>query len=297
MIETPLVSKLKAYVDFHPVCPEMEIGLGVPRKPVRIVSENGKHLLYQPATGDDVTAKMHAFVNTFLDSLTEVDGFLLKNRSPSCGPGDVKIYPGFENVSRTFRGSGFFAKAIFEKFEGLPVEDEGRLKNFSIREHFLTRLFAFARFREVKNSHAMRRLIEFHSVYKLVLMGYNQSQMRQLGRIAANHEGMDFETVTAAYEQHLKLALTKPPRFTSMINVLLHAFGGFSKVLSKEEKAFFLESIEEYRDERIPLSTLLHILRAWAIRHNNDYLLQQTFLKPYPGKLVEITDSGKGRKL
>lgn len=297
IIETPFVHKLKEYVTFHPICPEVEIGLGIPRKPIRIVSVEGGNRLYQPANGDDMTERMESFVKTFLDSLAEVDGFLLKNRSPSCGPGDVKIYPSFENVSRTLRGSGFFGGAVLERFPGIPVEDEGRMRNFTIREHFLTRIFAFARFREVKKSKTMRSLIEFHSRYKLLLMGYNQTQMRILGRIVANHENADFESVTTTYESHLKLALTKSPRFTSMINVLMHAFGGFSNILSKDEKMFFLESLEEYRDERIPLSALLHVVRAWAVRHNNQYLLNQTFLKPYPGKLIEITDSGKGRRL
>jgi uncharacterized protein YbgA (DUF1722 family) len=185
---------------------------------------------------------------------------------------------------------------VLEKFQGLPVEDEGRMRNFTIREHFFTRLFAFARLREVKASKAMRALIDFHSTHKLLLMGYNQTQMRNLGKIVANHEHADFETVFARYEQHLKLALAKAPRFPSIINVLMHAFGGFSEVLSKEEKAFFLESLEEYRDERIPLSAILHVLRAWSVRHRNTYLLGQTFLRPYPEKLVDITDSGKGRR-
>lgn len=297
IIEAPFVHKLKEYVEFQPVCPEVEIGLGIPRKPIRIVVVDGKNRLYQPATGEDMTEKMESFVRTFLDSLAEVDGFLLKNRSPSCGPGDVKIYPGFENVSRTFQGSGFFGGAILERFYGFPVEDEGRIRNFTIREHFLTRIFAFARLREVKASKTMRALVEFHTTHKLLLMGYNQTQMRILGKIVANHERAAFETVTARYEEHLKLALAKTPKCTSIINVLMHAFGGFSAVLSKDEKTFFLESLEEYRDERIPLSALLHVLRAWAIRYQNDYLLNQTFLKPYPEKLVEITDSGKGRRL
>jgi len=120
--------------------------------------------------------------------------------------------------------------------------------------------------------------------------------MRLLGGIVANHEKADWKTVISRYEEHLRRALANPPRFTAMINVLLHAFGGFSKVLAKEEKAFFLESIEEFRDERIPLSALLHVLRAWAIRYQNDYLLGQSFLQPYPWQLVEITDSGKGRE-
>lgn len=297
IIDAPFVDKLKPWVTYRPVCPEVEIGLGVPRKPIRIVSEKGAATLYQPATGKDLTGTMQSFVDVFLDSLTEVDGFLLKTRSPSCGVGDVKIHAGFEEGARTFRGSGFLGGAVLEKFQGLAVEDEGRIRNFTIREHFLTRIFVFARFREVKKSGSMRSLVDFHSLQKLLLMGYNQSQMRLLGKIVANHEKADWETVTNRYEEHLKRALANPPRFTAMINVLLHAFGGFSEVLTKEEKAFFLELIEEYRDERIPLSALLQVLRAWSIRYRNDYLLGQTFLQPYPAELVEITDSGKGREL
>jgi len=295
-IHMPFVDKLKAHVTFLPVCPEVEIGLGVPRKPIRIVSVDGKNTLYQPATGKDYTEPMQNFVEAFLGSLPGVDGFLLKSRSPSCGVGDVKIHAGFEEGARTIRGSGFFGGAIRDKFAGLPVEDEGRLRNFTIREHFLTRIFLLARFREVRKSGAMEGLVNFHSVQKLLLMGCNQAQMRLAGKIVANHEKADWETVIIRYEEHLKRALANPPRFTAMINVLLHAFGGFSEVLSKEEKAFFLESIEEYRDERIPLSVRLHILRAWSIRYRNDYLLGQTFLQPYPAELVEITDSGKGRE-
>jgi len=269
-IDVPFVDKLKAHVTFCPVCPEVEIGLGVPRKPIRVISVEGVYTLFQPATGNDLTGLMRNFVKTFLDSLSEVDGFLLKNRSPSCGVGDVKIYPGFEDVSRTFRGNGFLGGAVLEKFAGLPVEDEGRIRNFTIREHFLTRIFAFARFREVKESGSMGALVNFHSLQKLLLMGCNQAQMRLLGKIVANHENADWEMVIVRYEEHLKRALANPPRFTAMINVLLHAFGGFSEVLSKEEKAFFLESIEEYRDERMPLSALLQVLRAWAIRYRDD---------------------------
>lgn len=296
-IENPFVPRFQEFVEFRPVCPEVEIGLGIPRKPIRIVTVEGKNRLYQPATERDVTQEMETFVDSFLNSLTEVDGFFLKNRSPSCGTQDVKIYPGFENVSRTFRGDGFFGGEVLKRFDGLPVEDEGRLRNFTIRENFLTKLFTFARLRDVKKSGSMKALIDFHTTHKLMLMGYNQTQMRALGKIVANQEQNEFDAVLSAYQHHLKLALASMPKFTAMINVLMHAFGGFKDVLSKEEKQFFLESLEEYRDERIPLSAVLHVLRAWAIKYDNTYLLTQTFMEPYPHELVEITDSGKGRKL
>ena len=296
-IENPFVPRFQEFVEFRPVCPEVEIGLGIPRKPIRIVTVEGKNRLYQPATDRDVTQKMETFVDSFLNSLAEVEGFFLKSRSPSCGMQDVKIYPGFENVARAFKGSGFFGGEVLRRFDGLPVEDEGRLRNFTIRENFLTKLFTFARLRDVKKSRSMKALIDFHTTHKLMLMGYNQTQMRALGKIVANQEQSGFDAVVSAYEHHLKLALASIPKFTAMINVLMHAFGGFKEVLSKEEKQFFLESLEEYRDERIPLSAVLHVLRAWAIKHNNAYLLTQTFMEPYPHELVEMTDSGKGRTL
>ena len=298
MIENSFVKKLEDYVEFRPVCPEVEIGLGIPRKPIRIVEVDEKHFLYQPSSGKNVTKDMEVFVDTFLNEITEVDGFLLKNRSPSCGPQDVKIYPGFENVSRIFRGSGFYGGEVLKRFQGLAIEDEGRLRNFTIREDFLTKLFTFARFREAKKQGTIRALMDFHSKHKLMLMGYNQSQMRIMGKVVANHEDAELEDVFASYEGHLKLAMAKAPRFQSMINVLQHAFGGFSKkYLSSEEKQFFLESLEEYRDERIPLSAILHVLRAWSVQYQNAYLLNQSFMNPYPKGLVEITDSGKGRRL
>jgi uncharacterized protein YbgA (DUF1722 family)/uncharacterized protein YbbK (DUF523 family) len=296
-IENPFVPRFQEFMEFRPICPEVEIGLGIPRKPIRIVTVEGKNRLYQPTTERDVTQAMETFVENFLNSLTEVDGFFLKTRSPSCGTQDVKIYPGFGNVSHTFKGSGFFGGEVLKRFDGLPVEDEGRLRNFTIRENFLTKLFTFARLRDVKKSGSIKALIDFHTTHKLMLMGYNQTQMRILGKIAANQEQNGFEAVISAYEQHLKLALASMPKFTAMINVLMHAFGGFKAVLSKEEKQFFLESLEEYRDERIPLSAVLRVLRAWAIKHDNAYLLTQTFMEPYPPKLVEISDSGKGRTL
>ncbi len=289
------VESLKEFVHFSPVCPEVEIGLGIPRDPIRIVEDDETNALYQPATGKDLTERMKRFVGNYLHSIGEVDGFILKNRSPSCGPADVKVYSSRNKDAGSKRGRGFFGGQVVESYSEMAIEDEGRLKNFSIREHFLTKLFTRARFREMKKELSLKSLIKFHTNNKYLLMAYNQSQMRILGRIVANHEGKDTDTVLELYELHLAEALSKMPRFTSMINVLMHTFGGLSKNLRPEEKHFFLNSIEEYRDERIPLSALLHLIEAWAIGQNNTYLLEQTLIRPYPLKLVAITDSGKGR--
>ncbi len=293
-ISDPFVRRLKDFVDFQPVCPEVAIGLGVPRPPVRMVIDQGKKMLYQPSTGRDVTAEMEQFINEYLGSLGAVDGFILKFGSPSCGLKNVKVYVGIEKVTRTVKDSGYFGGSVQERFPGLAIEDEGRLKNFTIREHFLTKIFTLARFRGLQQG-TMQQLVDFHTKNKLLLMAYHQSRMRKLGSIVANHEKLDRETVFARYEEILREALERVPPFTANINVLLHAFGGFKDVLSKEEKKFFLDSIEEYRDERIPLSTLLYILKTWSLRFENSYLMEQHFMEPYPRELIDITDSGKGR--
>jgi len=290
------VGQLMPYVEFKPICPEVEIGLGVPRDPIRIVEEEGRKILVQPTTGKDVTGDMNQFIERFFRSVGDVDGFILKNRSPSCGPADVKIYSSKKKEAKTTRGSGFFGGAAQALFPDRPIEDEGRLRNFTIREHFLTRLFAVTRFRLMKAKRSMRDLVDFHARYKYLLMAYSQAQLKLLGYIVANHEKRGINEVLDLYESHFMKVFVRIPRFKSMINVLHHAYGGLAKHLKSEEKRFFLNSVEEYRDERIPLSTLIHLLEAWSIGQGKQYLLDQVLLKPYPRQLVDITDSGKGRK-
>ena len=152
-----------------------------------------------------------------------------------------------------------------------------------------------ARFREVKAEQKMKKLIEFHSHHKYLLLAYNQSRYRICGRIVANHAKMDLNRVIELYEKELKHILKSVPQYQSIINTLQHAFGGISKYLSHEEKSFFLNTIEEYRDERIPLSTINHLIYSYAVRFDSQYLMDQVFFNPYPKALIAITDSGKGR--
>ncbi|MBN1163773.1 MAG: DUF1722 domain-containing protein [Candidatus Krumholzibacteriota bacterium] len=296
-ISSPVVRLFQDQVDFLPVCPEVEIGLGIPRDPIRICEKGGVRALIQPSTGRDVTDAMRRFIETFFGSLGDVDGFILKGRSPSCGIRDVKLYSSAQERMHFGKGSGFFGAAAAERFPRSALEDEGRLTNFRIREHFLTQLYTVFRFRRARSSPSMRGIVKFQAEHKLLLMAYNQKEMRELGRIVANPERRPVEEVFELYGEHLSLALRKPPRHTSNINVLMHAFGYFSKRLSAQEKAFFLDSLERYRAEMIPLSALLYITRSWILRFGTEYLADQVYCAPYPETLAEITDSGKGRKL
>ena len=295
IIPDPVVNSLKNYVNFQPVCPEVEIGLGIPRDPIRIIQAKGKKYLFQPATSKDVTKEMIAFTDTFLNSLSGIDGFIFKYSSPSCGISRVKIYNGFDTNSSPTYGKGFFGGEAIERFPGIAIEDEGRLKNFTIREYFFTKVFTLAQFRLIKQKKQTNELVKFHTINKLLFMAHNQVKLKALGNIVANQPKNPINTVLAEYEATLYDLLKKAPSFTAWINVLQHAFGGVSKKLNKPERKFFLNSIEEYRDERIPLSVLTKLIYSWAIRFQDEYLLNQTFLQPFPEDLVEITDSGKGR--
>ncbi len=298
MIPDAFVKQLEPFVTYLPVCAEVEIGLGVPRDPVRIVLVNDEPRLLQPATGADVTEKMRNFSAAYVAALTDIDGAILKGRSPSCGIKDVKVYRGVEKgAASTNKGRGFFAQAVLERYGHLPVEEEGRLTNFTIREHFLTALFALADFRAVKASGLMRELVSFHSDNKLLLIAYSESQLRLMGPIVANREKKPAAEVIADYETHLWKALARPARRTAGINVLMHALGYFSEKLTSDEKAYFLDTLEKYRAEKAPLSVPVSVLGAWIARFKEPYLSRQTFFAPYPEALVAISDSGKGRSL
>jgi len=295
MISDEFVHRLADHVDFVPVCPEMEVGLGCPRDPIRVVMIGGQARLVQPATGKEMSDTMRAVAGRFLDGLGPVEGFILKSRSPSCGIKDVKIYGGPEHNMPQGVGRGFFGGAVLDRLPDAAVEDEGRLSNFVVREHFLTKLFALATFRQVAHTPEMKYLIAFHAAHKYLLMAYHQTEMRVLGRIVANHDHRPAADVFAEYGGHLAKALARPPRHTSMINVLMHALGYVSEGLGTAEKALFLDALEKYRAGQVPLSVVTMLLKSWAIRFNVAYLLEQTFLAPYPEALVEITDSERGR--
>jgi len=147
VIRDDFVRKLEKHVNYIPVCPEVEIGLGVPRFPVRIV-RSGPTRLIQPSTNRDLTGLMNEFSERFLAGLRDVNGFILKHRSPSCGVKDVRIYPSAEKSAPLGTGPGFFGGNVQERFPGLAIEDEGRLKSYTIREHFLTKLFTLTSLRD-----------------------------------------------------------------------------------------------------------------------------------------------------
>lgn len=294
VVENNFVAELEPHVNFVCVCPEVEIGLGTPRAPVRLVSASGDAFkLIQPSSGFDVSERMTGFSAGFLDSVGELDGFLLKNRSPSCGIADVKFYAGPEKGPAIGRTAGIFGAAVLERFPDLAVEDEGRLMNLAIREHFLTRIFAFARFRALEQSGSLGAMVRFHATHKLLLMSYSQLHLRELGRIVANAKKQKLPILLRLYKNVFHDAFRRIPRRTSPINVLMHAAGYFKTQLNSREKTHFLTILNSYRGKKLPVSAPIAVLRSWISRFETSYLLDQTFFQPFPDPLITLQDSAR----
>ncbi len=287
IIRSEIVSKMKPHVEFLPICPEVEIGLEVPRDPIRVIEKQSKKYLLQPNTGRDISLDMRRFAEQFLTKQHNIDGFLLKSQSPSCGTRDVKIYPAVTHSAAIRREAGFFGEHVLQRFPFLAVEDEMRLQNPVIREHYFTKIFTLARFRTVKQEESLQQLLRFHTENKFLLMGYSQKELRNLGNILANQDKQTLSAVFSEYEKHVHNALSKAPRYTSQINVLDHVFGYVSQDLNDNEKKFYASLLQKFRDGLIPLSVPINLVRSWVIRFEQPYLLPQTFFQPYPDELLD----------
>ena len=297
-INERFVDRLGKFVEYVTACPEMEIGLGCPRQPIRVVMLNGKKSLYQPASGKDFTENMEAYTQKTLSKLKKEDlsGFILKSRSPSCGVKDVKLYASTKETAGHKGGTtGVFGEGVLAGFGSLAIEDEGRLSNFTIRENFLAKIFAHAEFLKVKESGKMKELVSFQAKNKLLLLSFNEKEMRLMGKLVANSEKTLVKEIMKEYEEHLLAALSKPMKIGAVINVLQHAFGYFKELLVPEEKKYFLLSLEKYNKGKLPLSAVTGLLQMWILKYNVLYLKEQTFFSPYPEELADISDSGKGR--
>lgn len=286
LIPDRFVATLRDYVDFVPICPEVEIGLGVPRPPVRLVRDDGRVRMVQPLTGEDLTERMAAFSQEFLASLGQVEGFILKNRSPSCALKDAKVHAHPDQGGVVARGPGLFACAVEAAFPLVPKEDEGRLTHARIRSHFLMRIFALARIRRLED---LPSLMAFHARYKLLLHAHQQAGTKALGRLLAGARGRPFLEVRQAYEEGFLRVTQLPFRLPAMADALLHAFGYFKKALSPKEKAHFQDLLVDFREQRVPLEAPLALLRSWALRFGAGYLEAQALFEPYPRGLMDLT--------
>ena len=287
VIRASLREELEPHIELRPICPELEIGLGVPRDPVRLVRAPRGARMLQPATGRDLTDSMERFSGEFLGGVPDADGFILKSRSPSCAVRNAKRFHSEAEDAGYDSGPGLFAARVLERFPHAAVEDEGRLNDLRLRDHFLTKLWTLASFREAAGDGAAG-LVGFHTRNKLLLMAHNQTQMRALGRLVAQAGTAPRERLVREYRAGLGMALARPARAGNNVNVLMHALGHVSERLTASERRHFLATLESYRAGKVPLSAAQTLVGAWAARFEVPELAGQSYFAPYPAALVRV---------
>ena len=287
VIRASLREELQPHMELRPICPELEIGLGVHRDPVRLVRSGEGPRMVQPATGRDLTRAMESFSRRFLGGVGDADGFILKSRSPSCAIRNAKRFHSEAAGAAHENGPGLFTARVLERFPYAAIEDEGRLNDLRLRDHFLTKLWALAGFREVALE-GPAALVGYHARNKLLLMAHNQTRMRALGRLVAQAGTAPRPQLVEEYRAGLGAALARPVRAGSNVNVLMHALGHVSDHISARERAHFLAVLESHRQGKVPLSAANSIVGAWAARFDVPYLADQTFFAPYPPELVRL---------
>ncbi|SFL85170.1 YbgA family protein [Halanaerobium salsuginis] len=297
-VSDQFVRELADFVNFIQVCPEVEIGLGVPRNSIRLIKDETGYHLVDSMTGEDHTAKMDSFIEKFTADVAaeEIDGFIAKNRSPSCGSNDVKVYPEAGKVAALGeKRAGYFTAKLANIFPNIFIENEGRLKNFKLRENFLIQIFMLAKLREIIASNEINKLIKFHSNNKYLIMSYHQRGLNKLGRIIANHQKGKTAATMLEYKKQLIETIKVRPDTGKRYNMLQHIFGYVSSDISREEREYFIEVARSFKKDKVSFSLPLAILKAWIIRFKVDYLSKQTIFEPYPAELINRSDSGTGR--
>lgn len=282
-----LVEALGRFVEWLPVCPEFESGMGTPREPVRLTRVQREIRLVAIKSGHDHSASMERYVVRKLDDIEDARlcGFVLKKDSPSCGPERVKVF----NASGvpTKSGRGLFAAALSERFPELPVIDEGRLCDAGLRENFIERIFAFARLRALfDRPWTLGHVVAFHSAHKMSLLAHSPEAYRKLGQLVATGKTLKRDELRRRYSTAFMKALQPLATPRRHVNVLQHMMGHFKNELDRESKAELLELIERYGKRQVPLVVPLTLLKHHIRRLGVPYLPDQVYLDPHPAELM-----------
>jgi len=282
-----ITQTLGRHVEWVPVCPEFEVGMGVPRETVRLVGSPANPKMIADKSGKDWTLEMQSYANKRVRKLKDMDlsGYILKKDSPSCGMERVRIYGPKGMLNK--QGRGLFAQTLMTKLPLLPVEEEGRLYDPALRENFIERVFGYHRWQTlVSDGRSIKRLVVFHSQEKLLLFAHNEAHMRRLGRIVAQAKKMSFGAAMEEYGRLFMEALGHRATARKNTNVLQHMLGYFSKQLSSDERKELRGVIGDYHRSLVPLVVPLTLIRHYADKYDVAYLRGQSYLQPHPKELM-----------
>ncbi|WP_319507865.1 DUF523 and DUF1722 domain-containing protein [uncultured Methanolobus sp.] len=288
VIPSKIVRDLIPFVDFIKVCPEVGIGLGVPRDVLRIIRQNGEYHLVQPKTGQDLTERMNSFTNSFLDGIDAIDGFIFKGLSPSMGVDDVKVYAGASMAPVVEKGAGLFAKEVIARYEGYPIEENERLRNNHIRDHFLTKLYTFAAFRNIMSDNFQKELVKFHKNNFYLFMSYDRELSDKMSELL--NKDIEDQQMFMEYSSLLKQIMKKPGNLDLRIDTSREHFSNLGDI-TPSERGFFENILERFAKNQTSWDAVIEIMRMMALRSFGDVSYKDSFLYPYPEELkAEVDD-------
>lgn len=282
-----LTDVLGAYVEWVPVCPEVEAGLGIPREAMRLVGGPEHPRLLTIKSRKDHTRALENLTRKRLEDLADLglSGFVFKRGSPSCGVERVRVYTEQGLPGRS--GAGIFAGAFIERFPLIPVEEEGRLCDAPLRENFIERLFCYRRFQELLANRVTRpALVRFHTVHKYLLMAHSQPHGRLLGRLAGQADRHRPKELAARYGELFMKALAVPATVRKHVNVLQHLLGYFKDRLGAQEKRELVGAIDDYHRGLTPLIVPVTLLKHYVRLFDVSDIGDQIYLNPHPKELM-----------
>ena len=281
-----ITDTLGQYVEFVPVCPETECGLGVPRESMRLQGDPASPRLVTSRTGVDHTDRMVAWAERRLKELEKEDlcGFIFKSDSPSSGMERVRVYSDKGMPER--KGVGIFARMFMEHFPLLPVEEEGRLHDPKLRENFIESIFTLKRWRDLLKDHPTRgKLVAFYTEHKLLILSHSPKHSQLMGKLVAGAKQFPLGKLYREYEALFVAALMVKTTVKKHTNVLQHMMGYFKKELSPDEKQELMEVIDGYHEGLAPLIVPITLLRHYVRKYDQPYLKEQVYLNPHPVEL------------
>lgn len=276
---------LSEYFDFIPFCPEMDIGLGVPREAIRLVLlEENVHCVGSKTPELDVTQQLMDSADKQRGWLQNLSGYILKKDSPSCGMERVRLYKdGMPDRS----GIGIYAKKLMVNFPHLPVEEEGRLGDAILRENFIQRVFIYARWQKlILQPFSIRNVMHFHAQHKYIYMSHNQILAKALGSWLAQAEGLKAETLLDEYLEKMMVILKSKATRKNHVNTLQHIQGYLKSSINSDDKAELLDVINQYREGFLPLIVPITLLRHHFRRFPHEYITDSFYMKPHPKELM-----------
>ena len=281
-----LTTTLGQYVEYVPVCPEVECGLPVPRESMHLEGDPESPRLVTSRTKQDMTERMVSWADKRVAELEKEDlcGFIFKSDSPSSGMERVRVYN--EKGMPSKKGVGIFARILMDHFPLIPVEDEGRLHDPELRENFIESIFSLKRWRDVLRTKESRgNVVNFHTRHKLLILSHSPKHYQAMGKLVARAKDSTLKDLYQQYQALLMESLKLKTTPKKNANVLMHMMGYFKEQLSSDEKQEILEVIDHYRQEYIPLIVPTTLMNHYVRKYDQPYLKQQVYLNPHPLEL------------